>query len=116
MLTPTHTHTHTHSPPDNHAVDFPATFDIDGGNSARGNAAAGSTRIAFRYAGEPCLDDNTSPTYDEVCIVQTMVIYCIAGYWTVSFQKKYIFLAEACLHFIFMRNYFLDSYTESELS
>ena len=74
VFMPTPTHTHTHSPPDNHAVDFPATFDIDGGNSVRGNTAAGSTRIAFRYAGEPCLDDNTSPTYDEVCVVETMII------------------------------------------
>ena len=54
------------SPPDNHAVDFPATFDVDGGNTVRGNAAAGSTRIAFRYAGEPCLDGNLAPTHEAV--------------------------------------------------
>ena len=32
----------------------------------RDNAAAGSTRIAFRYAGEPCLDGNLAPTYEAV--------------------------------------------------
>lgn len=54
------------SPPDSHAVDFPATFDIDGGNIVRGNAAAGSTRLAFQYGGEPCLEGNTSPTNAQV--------------------------------------------------
>lgn len=54
------------SPADNHAVDFPATFDVDSGNIVRGNAAAGSTRIAFRFAGESCVDDNRAPTGDEV--------------------------------------------------
>ena len=57
---------HLYSPPDNHVVDFPATYDIDGGNIVRNNAAAGSTRIAFRYAGEPCLDGNIAPTDQQV--------------------------------------------------
>ena len=52
-----------HSPSNNHVIDFPATFDVDGSNIVRGNADAGSTRIAFRYAGESCLEDNTAPTY-----------------------------------------------------
>ena len=54
------------NPRDNHAVDFSATFDVDGGNTVRGNAAAGSTRIAFRFSGEPCLENNQPPTYEEV--------------------------------------------------
>ncbi len=62
-----------HSPPDKHSVDFPATFDVDGSNIVRGNAAAGSTRIAFRYAGEPCLEDNTAPTYDQVCYYKCVI-------------------------------------------
>ncbi len=53
-------------PKDNHAVDFPATFDVDGGNIVRGNAGAGSTRLAFRFTGEPCLEGRRAPTYDEV--------------------------------------------------
>ena len=54
------------SPLDSHAVDFPATFDIDSGNIARGNAAAGSTRLGFQYGGESCLETNVSPTGEEV--------------------------------------------------
>ena len=53
------------SPPDNHAVDFPATYDIDPGNTVHGNAAAGSTRLGFQFAGERCLEDNQSPTGEE---------------------------------------------------
>lgn len=53
-------------PLDNHAVDFPATFDIDFGNIVRGNTAAGSTRLGFRYAGEQCLEGNVPPTGEEV--------------------------------------------------
>ena len=34
-------------PLDNHAVDFPATFDVDGGNILRDNAAGGSTRLSY---------------------------------------------------------------------
>ena len=67
-----------HSPPDRHSVDFPATFDIDGNNIVRGNAAAGSTRIAFRYPGEPCLEGNTAPTYEEVCIIYHVSITIIS--------------------------------------
>ncbi len=63
------------SPPDNHAVDFPATFDIDGGNRVQGNAAAGSTRIAFRYAGEPCLNGNLPPTPEAVTCRSYSLIY-----------------------------------------
>ena len=55
------------NPRDNHAVDFPATYDVDGGNVVRGNAAAGSTRIAFRYSGEPCLENNQPSTNEQVC-------------------------------------------------
>lgn len=58
-------------PLDDHAVDFPATFDIDSGNTVRGNAAAGSTRLGFQYAGERCLEDNLSPTGNEVRGLQT---------------------------------------------
>lgn len=55
-----------YSPPDNHAVDFPATFDVDFGNTVHGNAAAGSTRLGFQYAGELCVGGNTSPIGMEV--------------------------------------------------
>ena len=53
-------------PLDNHAVDFPACFDVDGDNVVRGNAAAGSTRLGFRLAGEPCLEDRQPPNPEEV--------------------------------------------------
>ena len=60
-------------PRDAHSVDFPASFDLDTGNVVKGNAAAGSTRIGFRYAGEPCLDNGQPPTYDQV---SPFVNYC----------------------------------------
>ena len=53
-------------PLDNHAVDFPACFDVDAGNVAMGNAAAGSTRIGFRLAGEPCQEDGQPPSSEQV--------------------------------------------------
>ena len=53
-------------PPDKHALDFPACFDVDGGNVVRGNAAAGSTRLGFRLAGEPCLGGRQPPSPDQV--------------------------------------------------
>ena len=54
------------NPSDSHAIDFPASFDIDGGNVVRGNAAAGSTRIGFRLAGEPCQEDGHPPSSEQV--------------------------------------------------
>lgn len=54
------------NPADNHAVDFPASFDVDTGNVARGNTAAGSTRIGFRFAGEPCQEDGQPPNSEQV--------------------------------------------------
>lgn len=71
------------SPPDNHAVDFPATFDIDFQNRVIGNAAAGSTRLGFQYAGEQCLEDNQSPTGEEVGLLTASV------YKVVCVQKLY---------------------------
>ncbi len=56
------------SPLDNHAVDFPATFDINRDNIIRDNAAGGSNRIAYRYSGEEC-DTNRDPvTGDTVSL------------------------------------------------
>ena len=64
-------------PRDNHAVDYPASFDVDAGNVVRGNAAGGSTRIGFRFAGEACLENGQPPTHDQVtgwpvCLSQIM--------------------------------------------
>lgn len=53
-------------PLDNHAVDFPASFEVDFGNTVRGNAAAGSTRLGFQYAGERCLEGDVPPSEAEV--------------------------------------------------
>ena len=40
---------------DNHAFDFPATFEIGGtNNEVRGNAAGGSDRLSYSYVGSPC--------------------------------------------------------------
>ena len=60
------------NPPDDHSVDFPACFNVDAGNIARGNAAAGSSRIGFRLAGEPCQEDGQPPSYDQVY----MTVFC----------------------------------------
>ena len=49
-------------------MDFPATFEVDGGNVVRGNAAAGSTRQAFEYGGEMCQEDGTNPTGNQVWV------------------------------------------------
>ena len=46
-------------PKDNHAVDFPATYDVDATNELKDNVAAGSTRIGFRFTGEACGRDQT---------------------------------------------------------
>ena len=55
-------------PKDNHAVDFPATYNVDVGNRLTGNAAAGSDRISFRYAGELCHKGRKPRTKAEVRI------------------------------------------------
>ena len=54
-------------PMDNHAVDFPATFDVDHSNVLSGNAAGGSNRISFRYSGDSCHSDRRPRLNDEVC-------------------------------------------------
>lgn len=54
------------APSDNHAVDFPATFDINRNNVVRNNAAGGSDRIAYRYTGEECHDNREPVTGVEV--------------------------------------------------
>lgn len=53
-------------PLDNHAIDFPATYDIDYGNTVRDNAAAGSTRIAYRYTGDTCHEGRVPKIGNEV--------------------------------------------------
>ena len=55
-------------PSDNHAVDFPASYDIDRGNTVRDNAAAGTNRISYRYGGERCHDDEQPKLNEEVNI------------------------------------------------
>ncbi len=52
------------TPLDNHAVDFPATFDINRDNIVKDNAAAGSHRVAYRYSGDEC-DSNREPKKGE---------------------------------------------------
>ena len=45
-------------PGDNHAVDFPATYEIGGsGHTIKDNVAAGSERIGFYYPGESCVNE-----------------------------------------------------------
>lgn len=55
-------------PKDNHAVDFPATFDVDQRNLLTGNAAAGTNRISFRYGGEHCHSNRQPKINNEVQI------------------------------------------------
>ena len=63
-------------PADNHAVDFPATFEISGkGNIIQDNVAAAYQRIGFIYPGEPCVDGaapNASQVHDvkEKCRIR----------------------------------------------
>lgn len=52
---------------DNHAFDFPATFEIGGSNNrVRGNAAGGSERLSYSYFGSPCTADNQAQPANEV--------------------------------------------------
>lgn len=45
-------------PKDNHAVDFPATYEIKGtGHVVKNNVAAGSERVGFYFPGESCVND-----------------------------------------------------------
>jgi plastocyanin len=45
-------------PKDDHAVDFPATFEISGsGHTVKDNVAAGSERVGFYYPGESCVNE-----------------------------------------------------------
>jgi len=67
-------------------VDFPATYEVDGGNVVRDNAAAGSTRLAFQYGGEPCLEDGTSPTGDQVTVKESNT--CAKKKFRIVLQKK----------------------------
>ncbi|KAI6655737.1 Fibrocystin-L-like [Oopsacas minuta] len=47
------------NPKDKHAVDFPASFEIQGFHYVRRNIAAGSYRLGFRLSGESCLNTGT---------------------------------------------------------
>ena len=53
-------------PSDQHAVDFPATYEADATNELKNNVAAGSTRIGFRFTGEACTGDQQAVTQDAV--------------------------------------------------
>ena len=54
------------TPLDNHAVDFPASFEVDEGNTLRDNHAAGSTRTGFQYHGESCRNGHLSTSKETV--------------------------------------------------
>jgi len=57
------------SPKDNHAVDYPATFEVDRGQVVRRNAAGGSYRIGYKYTGESCVDGNRPAIGNQVIIL-----------------------------------------------
>ena len=57
------------SPKDNHAVDYPATFEVDRGQVVRHNAAGGSYRIGYKFAGESCLDGNRPAIGNQVIML-----------------------------------------------
>ena len=63
-------------PLDNHAVDFPATFDVDAGNVLRNNAAGGTTRLSYRIAGEPCVANQFPVPSSTVRSVLFSVSFC----------------------------------------
>ena len=63
------------SPLDNHAVDFPATFDINRENIVRDNAAGGSRRISYRYSGEECHSNREPVTGDMVSLCSNNSCY-----------------------------------------
>ena len=54
------------SPKDNHAVDYPSTFEVDRGQVVRHNAAGGSYRIGYKFTGESCVDGNRPAIGDQV--------------------------------------------------
>jgi len=72
------------SPRDNHAVDYPATFEIDRGQMVRNNAAGGSYRISYKFAGESCVDGNRAPIGDQVrntlivCLHLHYIFHCLS--------------------------------------
>ena len=84
-------------PPDNHAVDFPACFDVNSGNFVRGNAAAGSTRLGFRLAGEPCMEDREPPSYDQVSLKPHTISY-LARCYTLSHKGTHIRIHSCSWH------------------
>jgi len=65
------------SPRDNHAVDYPATFEIDRGQTVRNNAAAGSYRISFKFAGESCVNGNRAPIGDQVRTLPRHLVHTV---------------------------------------
>ena len=68
------------TPKDNHAVDFPATYDIDRGNIVKNNAAGGSNRIAYRYTGEPCGENRSPKIGNEVSKIHQTIYLSIYLY------------------------------------
>ena len=80
-------------PSDNHAVDFPASYDIDRGNTVRDNAAAGTNRISYRYGGERCHDDEQPKLNEEVwtpMAVFVAMMYRAASYYTAYCTVKVV--------------------------
>ena len=72
------------SPKDNHAVDFPATYNIDRNNVVRDNAAGGSHRISYRYSGEACLNGRQPKLGDEVSVPYIQLTMAIISLLTAS--------------------------------
>ena len=59
-------------------ANFPATFDIDGGNVVRDNAAGGSTGVSYRYPGDSCIGNQSPVTYSSVrALHMTILIWAV---------------------------------------
>lgn len=84
------------NPPDNHAVDFPASFEVNAGNVVRGNAAVGSTRLGFSFAGEPCREDGKPPSSEQVKLLASKSNMLILFF---MFLTCLLLLLSSCSHY-----------------
>ena len=60
------TSVHPGDPLDKHAVDYPASFEVQGYHIVRRNIAAGSYRLGFRVSGESCVNSSTPMIHDNL--------------------------------------------------
>jgi len=60
-------------PNSHHAVEYPATFEIDRGQMVKYNPAGGSYQISYRFAGESCVNGNQAPIVILIVIMDICI-------------------------------------------